>query len=209
MGTGQNQNFWQTFPWGLISVIIAAVALGVTIVIFFKTRKRKTLDYSLVDDVKILSDRLSGIRGDIVVTVGGSAIKDPRIVTVRYMNTGNQEILKSDFLANSITTTDASGTVNSQLAGHSEHIAVTESGVVPHKSYRADCLNPGDYLEIQYILDMDGIDSDAPFAPVCRIKGATRPAKLIEPRFTREELLKALRRALKASTGPTIPFPGF
>lgn len=196
MGSNQaNQNWWENFPWGLVSVILAAVALVVTIVIFLKTRKRKTLDYTLVDDVKILSDRISGMRSDIIVTVGGEVIKDPRILTVRYVNTGNQEILESDFLANSITTTDKSGTVNSELAGHSGNVAVTERGVVPHKTYAPDCLNPGDYIEIQYILDMDGIDSSVPFSPVCRIQGATRPSKLTklrEQRPSRKEFLMSL-----------------
>jgi hypothetical protein len=39
---------WQTFQWELVSVFLALVALVVTIVIYFKTRKRKTLDYTLV-----------------------------------------------------------------------------------------------------------------------------------------------------------------
>lgn len=171
------------------SVALAIVAIVVTITIFFKNRKRKTLDYLIVDDVKILSDRAGDMRGDIVVTVGTLQLKDPRIVTVRYINTGNQEIVKDDFLNRSITTTDASGAVNSHLAGVSdESIISVESGLAPHKSYFADCLNPGDYLEVQYILDMSGVEGGQPFRPVCRIKGATRQPKRIDPRLTGKEL---------------------
>ena len=195
---GANQSWWQTFPWALGSVILAAVAITVTIVIAVKNRKRKTLDYTLVDDVKILSDRIGGVRSDIVVTVGETVIKDPRIITVRYINTGNKEILKDDFLANNITTKDKSGTVNSQLAGCSnDDIAVTERDVAPHKIYTPDCLNPGDYIEIQYILDMDGVDSAVPFSPVCRIAGVTRTPKLLERFITREQFRQALKGAVK------------
>ena len=172
-----------------------------TIVIAVKSRKRKTLDYMVIDDVRILSEHSAGMRSDIVVTVGGDALTDPRIITVRYLNTGNKEIFEADFLANSITTTDASGTKNSKIAGKSdENIQVTEAGVVPHKSYSVDCLNRGEFLDIQYIVDMDGVDDAMPFSPVCRIAGATRPPKLIEQRFTREYVIEVLKRFWSASS---------
>ncbi len=159
-------------------MILAAVAIAVTITIFLITRKRKTLDVEFIDDVRILSERASDMRDDIVVTVGKLQLKDPRILTVRYRNTGNQEIVADDFLGGGITTTDKSGPViTSQLVAVSdEAIHSVESGLAPHKSYYVDCLNPGDYLQVQYILDMAGAD-DKPFAPVCRVKGATRPPK--------------------------------
>jgi hypothetical protein len=192
-----NHRWWETFPWGLVSVILAVIALAVTVVFFYKGRGRKTLDYMLVDDVKILPEGVSGIRSDIVVTVGGTPIKDPRIITVRYINTGNREILQSDFLVESITTKDDSGIVNSQLTGHSRNLAVTESGVDPHKSYTADCLNAGEYLEIQYLLEMDGVDDAAPFSPICRIQGASREARLLERAITRAQYSRLAMRLLQ------------
>lgn len=152
----EEQSWWLQVPWGAGSVILAVVAIGVSITLYLKTRKVKTLDYQFVDDVQILSDSVGrSAIDDVVVTVGGVVIGHPRIVTVRFTNTGNQEILRGDFLSNSITTSDESGVVNSQLVGLSDRrIEVTEAGVVPHKTYTADCLNAGDYIVVRYLLDM-------------------------------------------------------
>ncbi|TDZ92184.1 hypothetical protein [Mycobacteroides salmoniphilum] len=191
------QGWWQTFPWGIVSAIVAPLALVVTVVIFFKNRARKTLDYALINDVRIVPDGLGDIREDITIRVGTATLRDPRILTVRYINTGNKGIARADFLNGSITTAPDSGVCNSQIVDKSDRdMAITESGVVPHKSYTVDCLNPGDYLDIQYILDMNDVSGDVLFKPVCRIQDATRSSRLVRPTAGRDAALDVLQEYL-------------
>jgi hypothetical protein len=186
-----NQSWWQTFPWGLVSVVLALIALATTVAIYQMNRKRKTLDYTIVDDVTVLSDRVGALRSEIVINVRNKTLTDPRILRVRFINTGNQEIVKDDFLAGSITTVDGHGIVDSQLVAASDGLETTESGLAPHKSYYADCLNQGEWLEVQYIVEMDGMPKDQPFSAVCRIRGATRTSKLIEL-ISRDDVIVAM-----------------
>lgn len=203
-----SQSGLETFPWTIVSIVVAVVfgVIGVTtsVIVFRKSRKRKTLDYAFIDDVKILSERATAMQSEIVVTVDGVDVNDPRIITVRYVNTGNQEILQSDFTASSITTLEDSGVVNSQLVGLSDNsISITEGGLLPHRRWTPDCLNPGDYLDVQYILDM--AKADKAFTPVCRVQGATRPPELLRPRSNYyDDLASGL---VEVMTGVLASFP--
>ncbi|KAB2587295.1 hypothetical protein BS297_01040 [Rhodococcus erythropolis] len=170
----KQQEWWQTFPWGAVSIVLALVAIGVTVTIALWNKARKTLDYEILSDVLLLTKHTELISGIVEVTVKGKPVASPRVISIRYQNTGNKEIMSDEFLK----------TITLPAGVQVLQVTINEStGVVPQvavsakedvqPSIAADCLNPGDYLDVQYLID----DVETPIVPTYRIRGATRPAK--------------------------------
>lgn len=170
----KQQEWWQTFPWGAVSIVLALVAIGVTVTIALWNKARKTLDYEILSDVFLLKKHTAVVSGIVEVMVRGKSVANPRVISIRYQNTGNKEIISDEFLKD-ITLSGGIHVLQvmvNESAGVVPQVAVsTAEGVQP--SIAADCLNPGDYLDVQYIID----DTGVPIVPIYRIRGATRPAK--------------------------------
>lgn len=185
----KQQEWWQVFPWGIVSVVVAIIAIGTAITLARWNKARKTLDYEILSDVFLLKKHTAVVNGIVEVMVRGESVANPRVTSIRYQNTGNKEIMSDEFLKD-IT---LSGGVHvlqivvNESAGVVPQVAVT-SGGGGQPSIAADCLNPGDYLDVQYIID----DTGVPIVPNYRIRGATRPAKDMKKTRSRNFRVMAL-----------------
>lgn len=187
------------FSW-LVSPVIAVVAVGVSILIYFKNRNVKALDYHVVSDQRVLSAAAQSVSG-IEVLVGGAQLKDPRLVTVQYRNAGSEPLLAEDF-ERPLTLRDEvpvySVTVDETPIR--VRVSVGGPGSTQGNSIVPIVMNRGEMLTVSYL-----VDSSIPnITPDYRIIGATRPARDLLAQFQK-------RRRIGRIAGPgaiAIPIAG-
>lgn len=86
-------------PWVLTltaTIVLGIVGLVVGYIYHRRGQTRKCLDYLITSDVKLLSDEATKL-GSLEVTYESHALKHPRVVTIKFTNTGNKEIKAEDF----------------------------------------------------------------------------------------------------------------
>jgi hypothetical protein len=176
-------------PWFgdlLIPILTFAAGGGLTLWAAWKYAKRTTLDYRVVTDVRVLAPGTSDVRDALSVSVGDQLLKNPRLVVFRFVNTGNQTIDADDFESGITLGSNVSvahiGAGNPQ-SGVAPVVAVGAPGSEPR--VWAKSINPGEFLEVQYVLD----EYAGPVIPIYRINGANRPPRFLNRvRSTRVKL---------------------
>lgn len=179
-------HWMQTNGW-IVTITMGLIAATIAVTLYFKNKKRKTLDFSVQNSVSILSSSASSSLGaPITVRVGDHELKRPALITVRYMNTGNQEILKDDLLTPLALTFGGDRQVSAEVVSKSsDNIKHEELEIEAGKAFLCDCLNAGDYIDVQYILEQQTlIDTESTgrrkIEPAYRVKGATSPARRVD-----------------------------
>lgn len=188
-------NWFQENAWifTLASILVGA-AIAVTI--YNKNKRRKTLDWELKSDTRILSHTAAVDGQDVKVMVGDEVLNNPRMLTYRFKNTGNVEIMRDDFLRDiTLPEVDVISVSVNDLAGI-QLIVDFE----PEVKVAADCLNPGEHLQVKYLVD----NASGDVVPDFRVKGATRPPKSITTDVSGSELATAI--ILYVVLGGTILF---
>lgn len=98
---GEVETSWiQQYSWVpgvVIGVIGVIVTITIATIVFKKNKKWKTLDYIVLSDVHLLSSSASDVK-DLVVNFRGRELSAPRVITIKFVNTGNQEIKQEDFV---------------------------------------------------------------------------------------------------------------
>ncbi|EHI41318.1 hypothetical protein OPAG_08136 [Rhodococcus opacus PD630] len=182
----------QTNGW-VVTAIGIVIAATIAITLYFKNKKKKTLDFAVSENVAILSRVRNSISEPVTVRVGNHELVRPRLITIRYENTGNQEIIQDDFLSSLSVIFGGAMVISAQVSEKSDsEISVHEVEKEGVTAFKSDCLNAGDYFEVQYIVEEDEA-SESPYAvnPSYRIKGATRPPRRMDQTstFTRSAIL--------------------
>jgi hypothetical protein len=182
-------------PWfGDLLVPILTFGAGglITLWAAWRYAKRTTLDYRIITDVRVLAPGTSDVRHALQVSVDNQALNNPRLVVFRFVNTGNQTINLEDFESGITLGPDVRvahiGAGNRQ-SGVAPVVAVGAPGSEP--TVRARSINPGEYLEVQYVLD----EHAGPVVPIYRINGANRP-----PRFMNEARSNRMKWAVRIGT---------
>lgn len=80
-------NIWQIFP---------ALAIGVSILIYYKSRRIKALSYKIVTDEPLLTVG-EELHGKIKILYEGAQVEDISLLIIKFINHGNESIKSDDF----------------------------------------------------------------------------------------------------------------
>lgn len=176
------RDFLDQHSW-VPGVLVAIVLFIITQAIFWFLRQQdktsKTLDYEILSDTSILNNRL---HGDVLkVTYRGREVNSPRIVRIRFTNTGNQVIKKTDFLEPCVISCGGIQILETTITDESDKnlILEIEKGTATGSSevmLSCNTLNEEDTFTVQMV-----VDSRTPVQPHAssRIEGQTRKTELL------------------------------
>lgn len=89
----------QRNPWAsdaaiaVVGILATALVAGI---VYAKSKKRKHIDYQILSDASLLSERAQSV-DQLKVTIRDRVLVNPRVVTIQFVNTGNTEIVAGDF----------------------------------------------------------------------------------------------------------------
>lgn len=168
--------------------VVVALALGVSSIglnLYFRHRDRdsKTLDYRVLSDSPIVRNRPDD--DALKVTYLDEEVQTPRILRIKFTNTGKQVIRATDFLDSYTIRCQGSYLLDTIITDESDQNLVTwfeSDGADPKDgklTLTCNTLNPGDTFTVQMILD-----SDRPIDVSIsgRIEGQTRKTEVQRPK---------------------------
>jgi len=82
--------------WTFVGVIFAILAVLVMILIFFAQRKTKKLSYEIISNTQLLGVK-DEIQGKVQLLYEGKDVKNVHLLTIRFLNNGNQPISSADY----------------------------------------------------------------------------------------------------------------
>lgn len=82
--------------WPFVGVVCAILAVVVPVLIFFAQRKTKMLSYEVTSNTQLLGVE-DEIQGKVKILYDGKEVKNVHLLTIRFTNSGNQSISKSDY----------------------------------------------------------------------------------------------------------------
>ena len=77
----------------IVGVLVAILAIMVTLLL----RERKHLDYEFISGTRLLANEAIRIAGELQLRFRNSIVKDPYLLLVRLINTGNRPLTEEDF----------------------------------------------------------------------------------------------------------------
>jgi hypothetical protein len=81
---------------GWMQAIIGIVAIFITILLYLKTRKRKSLTYEVVSEYPLISVD-DEIKGKLQILFNGEAIENVHLLSIKFINDGNIPISAGDY----------------------------------------------------------------------------------------------------------------
>lgn len=139
--------------WQSIGAILGFIAIIVSVWIFYRQRQVKRLDYT----VTTLSSFLpTNVQGNLRLIFDGKDLSNPYIAFIRIQNQGNVPIPKIDYEQPLVLDTGDLVTVIAAgaLEEHTKRLGVNVESVQGTKiQFSSVLLNPGDYYDIQLILE--------------------------------------------------------
>jgi hypothetical protein len=82
--------------WQFVGVIAALVAISISIILYMKSRSRKSLSYVIISRTPLLSvDR--EIKKDLQILYQGKPIQQVHLLLMKLINSGNVPVTASDF----------------------------------------------------------------------------------------------------------------
>jgi hypothetical protein len=82
--------------WQFIGVILAVLAIGVSILIYLLQRNRKSLSYEIISNTSLLTVN-EKVEGKLQILYEGTPISDAQLIVIRVLNSGNVPILETDY----------------------------------------------------------------------------------------------------------------
>ncbi len=162
------RNSW--LPGVVVAIVLFITGTAVTLYLRRRDKESKTFDYRVISDLPILLARPDN---ELKVTYMNHEVQNPRMLRVRFVNTGKQVIKAADFLNPYFIRLEGSQLLNT---------AITEMSAEDLADFAADgqkgwvqltikTLNPGDSFTVQMIVD----NEDSPSISISgRIEGETR-----------------------------------
>lgn len=98
----QQSDFWRDAIWQSIGVIasslLAVVAIGVSVYIYFRQKANKSLQYEVVTNSQFIArEAQQQAGGKLRVLYDGVDVGDLRLVIIKLYNSGNTPILPTDY----------------------------------------------------------------------------------------------------------------
>jgi hypothetical protein len=82
--------------WQFVGVVVALGAIAISIILYMKSRSRKSLAYSIVSITRLLSVKTE-IKKDLQMFYKGKPIEQVHLVLVKIVNNGNLPVTANDF----------------------------------------------------------------------------------------------------------------
>lgn len=82
--------------WQFIGAVLALLAIVISIILYLKQRRFKSLSYEILSCTPLLSIE-DEIKGDLQVTYRGNLVEQVHLIIIRIINTGNTPITTEDF----------------------------------------------------------------------------------------------------------------
>jgi hypothetical protein len=190
------ESFLERNSW--ITGIVVPIAVGIAVLAIErfwhrKDRSTKTLDYRVIDDLPILANRPDD--DDLKVTYMDEEVNHPRIVRVRFTNTGKQVIKSTDFLEPYVISCRTSNLLDATITDESDQNLVMMFETDSRNSdgngtitLTCNTLNTGDTFTVQLIVDSEkptGIKVSG------RIEGQTRRSAIYPTSDERSQIRNA------------------
>ena len=82
--------------WQFIGVILALLAIGVSILIYLLQRNRKSLGYEIISNTPLLTMK-EELEGKLQILYEGTSIRNAQLIVIKIINSGNVPIAASDY----------------------------------------------------------------------------------------------------------------
>jgi hypothetical protein len=82
--------------WQFVGVVLAVLALCVTVVLYLLQRRRKALTYNIVSSISLIS-HVEGWERDLQIVFGGQQVHHVYLLLIEFANSGNQPIESNDY----------------------------------------------------------------------------------------------------------------
>jgi hypothetical protein len=83
--------------WQFVGAVLALLAVFISIVIYFKERRRKQVSYVILSIDPLLGWGAAAFKGELQLTYDGKLVDSPYLVSIRIFNSGNVPIPSSDY----------------------------------------------------------------------------------------------------------------
>lgn len=171
----------------LLSLLAIVISATLAIALYRLNKAKKQIDYQVINDVMILSRHASSLREKLHIEYGSHTLQNPRIVTIKFINTGNKAIEGSDF-KQAITVRhgeyDDIRAIDGFIVDQAADGIITEifdyAAGNKYIQIAPDLLNSREWFIVQFLYD-----HDEPLRVSCRFKDQTRPMKELLPVSTR------------------------
>jgi hypothetical protein len=87
-----HRNNW--LPGVIVAVVLFVLGTGFTVFLRYRDKVSKTLDYQMVSDLSLLVKRPNNLK----VVYYDQEVQNPRVVSLKFVNTGKQVIKEAEFL---------------------------------------------------------------------------------------------------------------
>jgi hypothetical protein len=155
-----------------VGAIIGAAGITVAILVYRWQRERRTLHFEMLSDNALLGRDHREVAG-LQLLYNGQPVKDPHILRIRFVNTGNKEIRPEDFkLPVGVKASTANVLVADVIDSSSPDMDPRLHTSDGEAWFEPLLLNPGDSVTVQIMYD-----SEDQF----RVRGRVAGIKEIQP----------------------------
>jgi hypothetical protein len=81
----------------IVAAIATVAAIPVTILVYRLSQERKRFDNEFISGVRLLANEATRLAGELELRFRNDIIKDPYLLLVRLINTGNKPLAEGDF----------------------------------------------------------------------------------------------------------------
>jgi hypothetical protein len=137
----------------IASALAAVIIIPVTVFLYRRGQEEKHLDYEFISGTHVIKEEIARAKADLQLYSDGRIVKDPYLLIMRIINTGNRPIQESDF-TDRIRIDFQAGVVTAKLIKSSPVGIATEleweGGVL---YVHGMLLNQGDWVALSILTD--------------------------------------------------------
>jgi hypothetical protein len=83
--------------WQFIGAVLAALAVFISVIVYLKQRRRKSLSYAILTNTSLLKWEALAIKERLQLTYDGKAVQQASLIIVKIINSGSLPIISSDY----------------------------------------------------------------------------------------------------------------
>ena len=139
--------------WQFVGAVLAAIAIGIPILVYYRQRRRKRLGYQILANTPVLTVH-EQIRGKLKVSYEDIPVQNLQLLLLKFINTGNVPIATADFECPlSITFgSDAKILSSEVIASSPSDLSPSISATTQGITLASLLLNPNDYFTIKALV---------------------------------------------------------
>jgi hypothetical protein len=139
--------------WQFVGALLAAIAIGIAILVYYRQRRRKRLGYQILANTPVLTVD-EEIRGKLKIWYEDIPVRNLQLLLLKFINTGNVPIATADFERPlSITFGSEAKILSSEIIASSPSDLSPSISATTHGIALAPLLlNPNDYFTIKALV---------------------------------------------------------